>query len=58
MSAPLPDPDPDTDAGTLQVPLEVLEHRAVLTLPDGTPFSLVVETYTGNVLAFPEPPRR
>jgi chorismate-pyruvate lyase len=59
-SAPLPDTDPapDTDANTLQVPLKVLEHRAMLTLPDGTPFSLVVETYTGNVLAFPEPPRR
>jgi hypothetical protein len=32
----------------------VLEHRAVLTLPDGTPFSGVVETYTGEVLAFPK----
>jgi len=29
----------------------------VLTLPDGTPFSVVVETYTGEVLAFPEPRR-
>jgi hypothetical protein len=43
------------DAGTLQVPATVLEHHAVLTLPDGTPFSLLVETYTGNVLAFPAP---
>jgi hypothetical protein len=40
---------------TLTSPHEVLEHRAVLTLPDGTPFSEVVETYTGEVLAFPEP---
>jgi hypothetical protein len=32
-----------------------VEHRAVLTLPDGTPFSEVVETYTGNVLAFESP---
>jgi hypothetical protein len=39
----------------LLVPAQVLEHRAVLTLPDGTPFSEVVETYTNNVLAFPEP---
>lgn len=31
----------------------VLEHRAVLTLPDGTPFSTVVETYTAAVLAAP-----
>jgi hypothetical protein len=29
----------------------VLEHRAILSLPDGTPFSEVVETYTANVLA-------
>ena len=36
--------------------MRVLEHRAVLTLPDGTPFSQVVETYTSAVLAFPEPP--
>ena len=40
---------------TLVVPREVLEHRAVLTLPDGTPVSQVVETYTSEVLAFPEP---
>ena len=42
-------------ATRLAVPARVLEHRAVLTLPDGTPFSEVVETYTDNVLAFPEP---
>jgi chorismate-pyruvate lyase len=41
--------------GRLTVPTAVLEHRAVLTRPDGTPFSEVVETYTGNVLAFPMP---
>jgi chorismate-pyruvate lyase len=41
--------------GGLAIPATVLEHRAVLTLPDGTPFSEVVETYTGNVLAFPMP---
>ena len=34
----------------------MLEHRAVLTLPDGTPISTVIETYTDDVLAFPEPP--
>ncbi|HWW19256.1 MAG TPA: hypothetical protein VNZ06_00500 [Steroidobacteraceae bacterium] len=42
--------------GRLNVPAAVLEHRAVLTREDGTPFSEVVETYTGNVLAFPMPP--
>lgn len=44
-------------AGSLAVPSQVLQHRAVLTLPDGTPFSEVVETYTAAVLAFPEPPQ-
>jgi hypothetical protein len=43
------------EAANLPVPPKLLEHRAVLTLPDGTPFSEVVETYTDNVLAFPVP---
>ena len=38
-------------------PEHVIEHRAVLTLPDGTPFSEVVEIYSGEILDFPEPPR-
>ncbi len=45
---------PPTDsavAGALCVPPEVLRHRALLTSPDGTPLSEVVETYTSNVLA-------
>jgi len=42
-------------AGTLEVPQRLLQHKAVLLLPDGTPFSEVVETYTANVLAFPMP---
>ncbi|MDQ0473421.1 hypothetical protein [Labrys wisconsinensis] len=42
----------------LAVPHAVLQHRAVLVLPDGTPFSTLVETYTGAVLDFPEPARR
>jgi chorismate-pyruvate lyase len=46
---------PDAAARTLQVPHEVLQHQAVLALPDGTPFSNVVETYTAEVLAFPQP---
>jgi hypothetical protein len=37
------------------MPSQLLEHRAVLTLPEGTPFSEVVETYTDKVLAFPIP---
>jgi chorismate-pyruvate lyase len=42
-------------AGALTMPLDVLRHRALLTLPDGTPFSTVVETYKRNVLDFPAP---
>jgi chorismate-pyruvate lyase len=48
---------PAAGKGPLQVPAETIQHRAVLSLPDGTPFSLVVETYTKEVLGFPEPPR-
>lgn len=44
---------PAQDVSELCVPTQVLQHRAVLALPDGTPFSEVVETYTGNVLAVP-----
>jgi chorismate-pyruvate lyase len=46
---------PGNAAGSLSVPAGVLRHRALLTLPDGTPISEVVETYSGNVLAFPAP---
>jgi chorismate-pyruvate lyase len=53
MGAPLP----ERRGAALTIPHAVLEHRAVLSLPDGTPFSEVVETYTREVLAFPEPQR-
>ena len=43
-------------AAELSMPPLLLEHRAVLALPDGTPFSEVVESYTRNVLG-PPPPR-
>jgi len=43
-------------AAALPMPPKLLEHRAILSLPDGTPFSEVVETYSANVLAFPVPP--
>jgi hypothetical protein len=58
---PLPDgwetgtPLPPPTGKALHIPPALLEHRAVLSLPDGTPLSLVVETYTSNVLAFPPP---
>ena len=48
---------PQEDGRTLDIPPAVLEHRAVLSLPDGAPFSEVVETYTSEVLAFPQPPQ-
>ena len=45
-------PGSDTaDAHELYSPPQVLRHRALLTLPDGTPFSEVIETYTSSVLA-------
>jgi hypothetical protein len=46
---------PERHETTLAMPHAVLEHRAVLTLPNGIPFSQVVETYTSEVLAFPQP---
>lgn len=49
---PLP-PAPPGQA--LAIPAHVLRHTALLNLPDGTPFSLVVETYGGAVLDFPQP---
>ena len=49
---------PSAAPGTLAIPPELLRHRAILVLPDGTPFSALVETYTGEVLAFPNPPPR
>jgi chorismate-pyruvate lyase len=42
----------------LPIPDQLLQHRAVLTLPDGTPFSEVVETYKSEVLNFPAPGAR
>ena len=47
----------DDQAEVVHVPEKLLEQRALLTLPDGTPFSEVVETYERGVLDF-APPRR
>jgi len=41
--------------GELSLPREVLQHRAILLNGEGTPFSLVVETYTDAVLVRPRP---
>jgi chorismate-pyruvate lyase len=40
------------------MPRHLLENEAVLSLPDGTPFSEVVESYTNEVLGFPVPVAR
>ncbi|OCJ00527.1 hypothetical protein A6U86_13090 [Rhizobium sp. AC27/96] len=47
---------PASGTGSLAPPPFVLEHHAVLKLPDGTPFSALVESYTRSVLDFPAPP--
>jgi chorismate-pyruvate lyase len=53
---PLPDGwemgDCGDGAAAVDMPSRLLQHRAVLSLPDGTPISEVVETYTDKVLAF------
>jgi chorismate-pyruvate lyase len=42
-----------TDGGALlAIPAEVLRHRALLLDADDRPFAALVETYTGQVLAF------
>lgn len=51
-------PLPEQGATQLQIPEAVIEHRAVLILPDGSPFSEVIETYRGDVLAFAPPSRQ
>ena len=59
--SPLPagwEMQPALPAGTahaLAVPSQVIRHRAVLFDGAQRPFSALVETYTGDVLAFPPP---
>ena len=48
-------PIPAAPGTTLEIPDAVIEHRALLSTPDGTPFSEVVETYGSAVLAFAPP---
>jgi len=44
---------PPADVAALAIPHDVLRHRAVLAGPHGRPFSLVVETYTSELLDIP-----
>jgi len=58
--SPLPkgwemNPPAALDQAVLAMPYALIEHRAVLTSPDGVPVSEVVETYTREVLDFPAP---
>jgi chorismate-pyruvate lyase len=46
---------PRASGGAMAMPDRLIEHRAILVLPDGTPFSEVVETYMAETLAFPPP---
>jgi hypothetical protein len=46
---------PPSGTAPLALPSFVLEHHAVLKLPDGTPFSALIESYTNRVLDFPAP---
>jgi chorismate-pyruvate lyase len=43
------------EGGMLEFPEALLQHQALLRTPDGKPLSLVIETYTSEILAFPEP---
>jgi hypothetical protein len=45
------------DEYKLNIPDDIIRHMAILTLPDGTPFSEVVETYSSSILNFAEPSR-
>ncbi|PPE77629.1 hypothetical protein C3941_22905 [Kaistia algarum] len=47
-----------SSAAALMIPALLLENRAVLKRADGKPFSLVVESYTREILAFPPPDHR
>lgn len=46
---------PPSAGAPLALPPFLLEHHAVLKLPDGTPFSALIESYTSRVLDFPAP---
>ncbi|HUD92238.1 hypothetical protein [Sphingobium sp.] len=45
-----------TETSSLAIGEKLIEHRAILTREDGSPFSFVIETYTGAILDFTPPP--
>ncbi|MVA26975.1 hypothetical protein V6582_20195 [Agrobacterium vitis] len=46
---------PSASGNPLSVPEYVLQHKALLSVPDGTPISMVVETYRRDLLDFTPP---
>ncbi|KAA3516155.1 hypothetical protein G6L63_07725 [Agrobacterium vitis] len=46
---------PPASGNPLSVPDYVLQHKALLSVPDGTPISMVVETYRRDLLDFTPP---
>ncbi|MUZ72003.1 hypothetical protein GOZ90_04830 [Agrobacterium vitis] len=46
---------PPASGNPLSVPEYVLQHKALLSVPDGTPISMVVETYRRDLLDFTPP---
>jgi hypothetical protein len=46
---------PPPTATKLELPHFLIEHHAVLNLPNGSPFSALIERYTADVLDFPAP---
>ncbi|MCF1467806.1 hypothetical protein FS764_12925 [Agrobacterium vitis] len=46
---------PPASKDPLSVPEYVLQHKALLSVPDGTPISMVVETYRRDLLDFTPP---
>ncbi|NSZ16691.1 hypothetical protein [Agrobacterium vitis] len=46
---------PAASSNPLSVPEYVLQHKALLSVPDGTPISMVVETYRRDLLDFTPP---
>jgi chorismate-pyruvate lyase len=51
-------PSLPTRTQPLAIPHQVLQHKAVLYDAEGNPFSLVVETYTNELFAFPAPAQK
>lgn len=47
---------PTAQSELLDIPETIISNEAVLTKPDGTPISFVIENYKSALLSFPPPP--